>query len=93
MTSTYANLSKLLRKLFSLQQNKTGIVFITTFFQVDRLIKVTNDVNDATSDSDNDIDEEDDEQKYQLTQWFPSDFSATDQVPTLIFTTYVQVGM
>ena len=53
---------------------------------------MTNDVNDATSDSDDDIDEEDDEQKYQLTQWFPSDFSATDQVPTLLFTTYEQWG-
>ena len=49
------------------------------FFQVDRLIKVTNDVNDATSESD---DDEDEDQKYQLTQWFPSDFSATDQVRT-----------
>ena len=45
---------------------------------------MTNDVNDATSDSDDDIDEEDEEQKYQLTQWFPSDFSATDQVPALL---------
>ena len=48
--------------------------------QVDRLIKVTKEVdvnNDATSESEED---EDEEQKYQLTQWFPSDFSSTDQV-------------